>query len=167
MRTRIRNILATYLKLSPGEARPHAAGWCGDSRLTIGFIQAPIASSVASARYSATVGTLPRPGGGTAIGRSDHRQLTITGRGRAEQFRPATGSQDPARPHIADPWRRSPASPSSSKPADSSRSPCKDLTACRRNPTTSMTHLRGPAVPVPWKRGARSMRMPTTMHDRK
>lgn len=36
-------MLATYLKLSPGEARPRAAGWCGDSRLTIGFIQAPIA----------------------------------------------------------------------------------------------------------------------------
>jgi hypothetical protein len=46
---------------------------------------------------------LPRPDGGTAIGKSDHRQLTVIGRGRAEQFRPATGSQDPARPQIADP----------------------------------------------------------------
>jgi len=41
-------MLATYLKLSPGEARPRAAGWCGDSRLTIGFIQAPIASIIMS-----------------------------------------------------------------------------------------------------------------------
>src|SRR5215831_10721302 len=46
---------------------------------------------------------LSRPDGGTAIGKSDHRQLTVIGRDRAEQFRPATGRQDPARPQIADP----------------------------------------------------------------